>query len=431
MISGVLRLVGTHGDRGQGNWYSRVLGRPPLFDSPMATVFSVGDCTLALRPGPPVGGSSSPRRGNEARGPSQGGADSAEGTSGGVVFWQVDDIDAAYRQLLEAGAQSVTEVTLLMLRSRIARLRDPFGNLFGIMSTPTEKKASVEARPSESALTVAFCRALATYEEAPEIKGPDTLAQLFVAEESQATLKDPATRRWMIEKLAGTYEYFIARTVYGDRLFLEALREGTAQIVLLGAGYDSRAYRFRESLGTTRIFEVDALPTQERKRRLLEAAGLTQPPQLSYVPVNFETDVLVERLAQAGFAKDRQSLFLWEGVTYYLPREAVEATLAFVRQNAAAGSRLCLDYMIQAPDIESRYGVKTVLESWRKTYASEHVQFGIDEGTIGAFLSQRGFRLIENLGPQELERRFLTLKNGSLAGRVLALFNIALASVVG
>ncbi len=116
-------------------------------------------------------------------------------------------------------------------------------------------------------------------------------------------------------------------------------------------------------------------------------------------------------------------------MTYYLSPEAVDATFAFIRHNSPAGSTVCFDYMIQAPDMESRYGVKTVFAAWQKTYSSEHAQFGIEEGTIESFLLQRGFQLLENLTTEQIERRFLTLKDGSLAGRALALFNLAHASV--
>ncbi len=389
-------------------WYSAMLGHGPAFDSPMACVFTIGDCSLSLLPQ----------------------QDRPEGTCGGVAFWNVDDIDSAYRRLIEAGAESVTEITLLMLRSRIARVRDPFGNVIGLISS-SQKKTSVEDRPSESALTVAFCRALATYEAREEIRGPDTLAELFVAEESRKSLKDPAVRQWMIEKLGGTYEFFIARTVYGDRIYRQALHDRIPQIVFLGAGYDTRAHRFRDSIEATRIFELDALPTQQRKKQLLGAAGLQTPSQLTYVAINFETQTAAEVLSNAGFDRGKRTLFVWEGVTYYLSADAVDATFALIREGSGPGSTLCFDYMVQAPDMQSRYGVKAVFESWRKTYSSEHVQFGIEEGTIEAFLSGRGFRLIENLTPEELEKRFLTLKDGSLAGRVLALFNLAHAAVAG
>ena len=249
------------------DWYARLLDCEPAFDSPMACVFQVGECALALLP--------------EQERP--------EGTRGGVAFWNVDDIDAAYRRLIQSGAEPVTEITLLMLRSRIARLRDPFGNVIGLISA-SGKAASVDARPSESALTVAFCRALAAHEAREDVRGPDTLAELFVAEESRKSLRDPAARQWIIDKFGGTYEFFIARTAYGDRIFHSALRDGTPQIVLLGAGYDTRTYRFRDSIRSTRVFELDTAPTQQRKRRILGEAGWPEPEQLTYVPINFETE---------------------------------------------------------------------------------------------------------------------------------------------
>jgi methyltransferase (TIGR00027 family) len=387
------------------DWYARVLGRPPAFDSPMACVFPVGDCSLALLPA--------------REGP--------EGTAGGVAFWTVDDIDGAYRCLIEAGAEPVTEITLLLLKSRIARLRDPFGNVIGLISE-SAKKASVDDRPSESALTVAFCRALATHDTREEVRGKDTLAELFVAEESRKSLHDPAARAWLIERFAGTYEFFLARTAYGDGIFQRALNDRVAQVVFLGAGYDTRAHRFRDTLAATRVFELDALPTQQRKTQLLQRAGVQSPVQLTYVPINFEKQTPAEVLLDAGFDPGRKTLFIWEGVTYYLSAEAVDATLAFVRKGSAAGSTLCFDYMIEAPDIESRHGVKLVLEAWRRTYTAEHVRFGIAEGAIEEFLSRRGFRLLENLTPGEMEKRFLTLQDGSLAGRVVALFSLASAS---
>ncbi len=390
-------------------WYTAVLGQAPAFDSPMACVFTVGECSLSLLPQPAGSGS--------------------EGTRGGVAYWEVEDIDSAYRRLIEAGASSVTEVTLLMLRSRIARVRDPFGNLIGLISA-SAKKTSVEDRPSESALTVAFCRALATYETRPELRGPDTLAELFVGPESRRSLEDPAAREWMVQKLAGTYEFFLARTLYGDEVYRRALRERTPQVVFLGAGYDTRAHRFREASQDTRVFELDAAPTQQRTKQLLEAAGLQPPPQLVYVPINFETQGAAAVLADAGFQSGVRTLFLWEGVTYYLSAEAVDATLAFIRGSAGPGSTLLFDYMVLAADMEGRYGVKTVLESWRKAYSSEPVRFGIQEGTTEAFLSSRGFRLLEDLTPEAMEKRFLTLADGSLAGRVVALFDLALAALV-
>ncbi len=85
--------------------------------------------------------------------------------------------------------------------------------------------------------------------------------------------------------------------------------------------------------------------------------------------------------------------------------------------------------MILAPDMATRHGVKEILEAWRCAYSGEPVQFGIKEGEIEPFLLQRGYRLVEHLGAEDLERRFLTTPGGSLAGRVVALFGLVQATV--
>ena len=85
--------------------------------------------------------------------------------------------------------------------------------------------------------------------------------------------------------------------------------------------------------------------------------------------------------------------------------------------------------MILAPDMATRYGVKDVLEAWRNAYSGEPVRFGIEEGQIGAFLRERGYELVEHLGPADLERRFLRQPGGEPAGRVVALFGLVQAAV--
>lgn len=390
-------------------WYGAALARDPVFESPFAAAFDLDGCTLLLL----------------AR---EGQSQAAVGTEpGGVVFFGVDDIEAAYRHLLGCGATACSEITFTLLRTRMARLADPFGNRFGIVSAAERPKA-VDARPSESAMTVAFSRALAAHDDREGLRGPDGLAEVFLNEEGRKPLADRAAREWIIAKMAGSHEYFLARTRYLDEAFAAALDRRVPQIVFLGAGYDSRACRFASQIHeTTRIYELDVEPTQARKRLMLEKAGVIPPPQLAYLIVNFATDALVEALPRAGFDPAAPALFVWEGVTYYLSAAAVEETLTSVRRLAAAGSRLVFDYLLQAADLDTRPGVKEVLEAWRNAYAGEPVQFGVAEGKINDFLAERGFRVLEQLGPEDQERRFLARADGSLAGRVVPMFGIVTA----
>lgn len=385
-------------------WYRQALGQEPRHDSPLAVVFAAGDCMLTLLP---------------------------SGDEGGVAYWEVDDIEVAWRRLLQAGATPRGEIIRSLAGGRIARVADPFGNILGLRDSGAAKQTTLEDRPSESAATVALCRALATYEEREEIRGPDILAEHFLAADVRQSIGAPAPRAYVLKLLAksGSYEYFIARTAWLDSEVRSALDLNLPQIVFLGAGYDSRAYRFQGLIRDTRLFELDSAVTQRRKRSCIEQAGIPTPEQLTFAPIDFTKQSLSQALGAAGFDEGKKTLFVWEGVTYYLPAEAIDRTLGFVRRHTAAGSVVCFDYMADAPDMRERYGVRESLDAMRTMYRSEPVQFRIQEGAIESFLAERGFRLTEHLTTEEMEKRFLTLRDGSLAGRITACFRLARAEV--
>jgi methyltransferase (TIGR00027 family) len=288
-------------------------------------------------------------------------------------------------------------------------------------------------KPSVSALNVARCRAVAAHESRPDIKGPDDLAEIFLGEEAQASLRNPAVLAAIRQKLEaaspGGYEFFIARTAYLDEIFAQALRDDLPQIVLLGAGYDTRACRYRDLIQNTRIFELDTPVTQQHKRGLLQQANVTIPPQLVFVPIDFTRDDMAETLTHAGYRPDRKTLFIWEGVCYYLPPQTVDETLRFVREHAPAGSILCFDYMLAASDLAGRYGAQQSRAAMETMYTDEPLQFDLAEAQVPAFLAARGYTLAEHLTAEDMEARYLTLSDGTLAGRVLGLFGLVRATV--
>ncbi len=293
--------------------------------------------------------------------------------------------------------------------------------------------SNLNTQPSASAMNVALCRAIAAHDPRQEIRGPDHLAEVFLEKPARASLYDPATHTLIRKKLEavspGGYEFFLARTAYLDGVVEQALRDQIPQIVLLGAGYDTRACRFSALLGETRFFELDSPATLQHKRSLLEAAQTAEPPQLSYVPVDFTRDDLATTLAAAGYRADRRTLFVWEGVTYYLPAQAVEDVLRFVRSQSPAGSLLCFDYMLPAASLEGHYGAQQSRAAMQAMYTAEPLGFDLDPDLAVNFLAERGFTVIEQLLAPQMERRYLTLADGSLAGRVLDLFCIVQAAV--
>ena len=390
-------------------WYRQVLGADPVIDSPVGVVFAIGESVLILET---VAGSS-----NEDDGP--------------FVFWVVDDAVSSHRRLCDLGAVTHTDLkTMFGIRS--GTVTDPFGNVIGVLSKVDTAKKTVEQKPSDTARGVAALRFVGTLEEREEIKCHDSLSEIFLAEEVRTALRDPAKREWFLTKFvpAGQYRFAIARTVWFDGLVEEALKTHIPQIVFLGAGYDSRPYRFADLIWGTRIFEVDAPPTQEFKRSLLAKAGVAIPEDIAFVPVDFTRDSLKDALLSAGFDAHQKTLFVWEGVIQYLPAQAIDETLGFIRKNSLPGSAVCFDYPCTFEGEDEAYGVKEQREFMRGNAAGEPVVFRIARGQISTFLSERGFNLTEHLTAEDMERRYLVLKNGSSAGKVTATCCLALAKVV-
>ena len=185
-----------------------------------------------------------------------------------------------------------------------------------------------------------------------------------------------------------------------------------------------------EWIQDTRIYELDIESTQQEKRNFLKKHTIPIPPQVEYISINFNKNSIADVLQKSGYDSTQKTLFIWEGVTYYLPDETIDATLQTLRKIAPSGSRICFDYMIDAPDIQSTlWSPKKPWNPCGCAILTEPVRFKIPEGGIPAFLSERGYTLLEHLTPEDMEKQFLKLRDGSLSGKALALFGFVYASI--
>ena len=168
---------------------------------------------------------------------------------------------------------------------------------------------SEQKNASQTAETTLLLRALTCFEQEARIRGVDHMAELFLPEETRRKLQNPAYRMAVKAKLPeGLYAYIIARTAYFDEVFVESLQAGFPQIVLLGAGYDTRAYRLAPPAGKAgTIFEVDAPPTQEQKLRILQEKRITHD-NIAFVSVDFEKNDLVRYLVENGYNASQKTL---------------------------------------------------------------------------------------------------------------------------
>ena len=208
-------------------------------------------------------------------------------------------------------------------------------------------------------------------------------------------------RRW-----GGPLGAAVCRTRYIDDALAAALAEPVEQVVILGAGFDSRAYRI-PGMDRARVFEVDHPATQATKQAVMRRLLRGLPRHVTFVPVDFDRERLADAMAAGGFRSDARTFFLWEGVTNYLTAGAVDATLRFVASAASPGSPLLFTYIHRGMLDGSlafegaRAGSATVQR------IGEPYTFGLDPAEVPAYLAARGLRLVEDVAAPDYRTRYL------------------------
>ena len=234
---------------------------------------------------------------------------------------------------------------------------------------------------------------------------------------------------WYAERIIpGAADSLVARTRYIDDYLKQCIDDGIEQLVILGAGYDSRAYRFDELRPRVRVFEVDHPDTQRAKIQKVKRIFGSLPSHVVYVGLDLDEKKLGEGLLEAGYRKDKKTLFIWEGVTVYLTPEAVDETLAFVAENSGKGSSIIFDYAFQfALDATSD---SEEAKKWRKAYErrGEPPKFALKEDEVEEFLSKRGFYQVKIVSMESLENVYFRSKG--ISRKVTRLGAIVHADVV-
>jgi methyltransferase (TIGR00027 family) len=199
----------------------------------------------------------------------------------------------------------------------------------------------------------------------------------------------------------------VVRTRLIDDLVSAALVDGAGQVLLLGAGYDSRAYRI-PAMAAVPVFEVDHPATQATKRRLVAAhVRAERRAHVRLVPVDFLHDDLRTELAAAGFVESARTVVVWEGVTNYLTAESVDATLRRLAAATAPGSRIVLTYVDRAA--LDGTGEFTGVDGWHATVrrGGEPWTFGFSPADLPAYLAERGLHLRRDESTRDAAARYL------------------------
>jgi methyltransferase (TIGR00027 family) len=196
--------------------------------------------------------------------------------------------------------------------------------------------------------------------------------------------------------------YLVVRCRYMDDYLESCIKDGIRQLVILGAGYDSRAYRFEGLKGRVKVFEVDLPGTQEIKRKKLIRVFGGVPDGVILVPVDFNSQKLEDRLTESGYDESLKTLFIMEGVVFYLTPGAVDGTLAFIAGHSGEGSSVIFDYTDKAVVEGTRK--RSEISSMRryKAFSGEEIVYGIDRSTIREFLEGKGFVNVVNVTGDDL-----------------------------
>lgn len=282
---------------------------------------------------------------------------------------------------------------------------------------------------SRSALAAAAARAYGAMEKDPALRCADDLAIRFLSGFFRFILLPGVRKNFVREyerRAPGVFFHHIARTKRIDALLSAELEAGTKQVVLLGAGFDSRAYRFAPWLQAGRVFEVDHPATSAEKRKRVARILGAAPAHVTFVPVDFTRQRAEERLLASGYDPSRVTLFVWEGVTPYLDAPAVEATLAMVSR-AAHGSAVVFDYMYRSALDRPDPDTKKQLEIAEKM--GEPYGFGIDADELAPLLGRHAIALEENLSAAALGARYLVGSDGAQWGSVCPILSLAVGRV--
>lgn len=217
--------------------------------------------------------------------------------------------------------------------------------------------------------------------------------------------------RSLDKQMPGFWGGIVARKRYADDLVAEALVSGIKQFVILGAGYDTRAFRLIAPVGAD-AFEVDLPENSVQKRAVIERLFGRVPAHVELVPLNFETDDLENCLAVHGFRRELATMYVAEAVTPYLTENAVDRVFRALAK-APIFSRLIFTYTRRDfLDGEQLYG-------WDKPYRQWVVKeklwrFGLSPTAVGEFLQRYGWAEREQVGSAEYRARYIEPAGRSL-----------------
>jgi methyltransferase (TIGR00027 family) len=266
--------------------------------------------------------------------------------------------------------------------------------------------------PSQTAEVMALYRALESTRPADERLFIDPVAKRFLRLWGRAVVdiaRIPAAHRQIARSLdrrwPGARTSAVARTRFIDDAVSTAVREGATQVLLLGAGFDTRAHRLAGIEGA-RVFEVDRAATQEKKRRVVARWASESDARVGYIPLDFQQETLARALRVNGLDPAAQTFVVWEGVTNYLSADSVDSTFRDIAASVGSRSQVLFTYVhagLLDGSVDFAGGAEILS---RVSAVGEPWTFGLDPRGLAAYLSARGMTLVGDMSADEYRARY-------------------------
>lgn len=266
-------------------------------------------------------------------------------------------------------------------------------------------------RVQDTAFGPMVIAAIEQYEPGDRRIVDDPMAAWFLPAAVRASVRGcriPAVRRAMItaseRSVPGSWASLLCRKRYADDQLRDALDAGIKQVVLLGAGFDTRSVRLVAPRGAS-AYEVDLPANADAKRRRLTTIFGRLPDRVQLVPIDFEHDDLLQTLTGSGFDPGAPAIFVWEAVTQYLTELGVRSTLESIKR-VAPESRLIFTYILKdLIDGTDRHGAD---ELYRRFVIKQRIwRFGLDPAEVASLLAPYGWAVISDVGPDDYTERYL------------------------
>ena len=279
--------------------------------------------------------------------------------------------------------------------------------------------------PSRTSILTAAARAFGSREPDASVRNPDWVAERLIGPAELALIADHPISKALdrdFQEAVNDPDVFgfawlmLVRTRFIDERMERAVRSGATQLVILGAGFDTRAHRFAELLKDAVIVEIDFGATQEYKKRRVEAALGGAPANVVYAAIDFAEESLGEVLRGAGFESGRKTYFICEGVSMYVPEEGMKETLHAIAAESAPGSALLLEYLNRGGlELLRKYPMGMIKNAfdWGEPFV-----FGVPDGQDREFFLEAGLEMGETLkiGSPESVKRYAMRQDGTYYG---------------